>query len=356
MRTERERKSDALNRRNFLKLAVVGGIAGGLLIVEEKFKIFESLTKQNPTPTPNPTETPTPTNTPLPTATETPRPTPTPEVKQDLLNLEEQLKSEIENYKGQTAISIIDVTTGEKIDVNGEVLHKPGCVANLLCALTIINELARGTANFTKEEIEDTLTYMVRHSDPSRALQLVKVLGGGELGTLDNSFIGSGVAKINEFREFCGMKRSDYDHPPGCEDIYNQGQENKIVPNELIQVLLELAKGELFPGEWNDYAIWVMKYNKPGFGFMIASQIPEDEADVAHKVGWTEGCTDTINDAGLVLAHDNRFKYAICCFWQGDECPGTQEELFYGVDSPGQFLGKICGISYQTFTTRYGHP
>jgi hypothetical protein len=342
MGTKRERESGALSRRNFLKLAGGAGIAGSFLIADERLHLLRSITQ--PSPTCTPTETPTPTNTPLPTPTETPKPTSTPEHSPEMLSLKDQLKSEIDNFPGETAIAVTDVLTGEKIDVYGERPQKPGCVANLLCALTAIDGLSEGTATYSKEEIEDTMTTMIRHSDPIQGRNLVEIIG--------NSDVYAGIAKINNCRQKWAMVGSLYDHPPAYDEYSTPGKTNLIVPNEMNMVLTKLAKGELFAGDWNEYAIWAMKFNKLGLNFMIPWEIPESEATVAHKVGWTPGCNDTINDVGLILANDGRFKIAISCMFQGQECP-LQDDLFYG---PGVFLSKLAGISYRTFTARYGHP
>jgi len=340
---EKEKLSRVFSRRDFLKIGAVAAAGAGVWLLESKSKTAKEASTFDPQPTLAP---PTPEEYRVGVPGVSKNEPPTPEkitASPEMVDLQSRLKAEIDSFDGQTAVSVTDILTGEQIDVYGDRPQKPGCVANLLCALTTIAELSEGRATFTKEEIEVTMTIMVRHSNPSKGLELVKILGNGD--------IQAGIAKINYWRNLWGMKGSFYDHPPAF-DGYSQGRQNLIVPNEMNQVLAKIAKGELFGGDWNNYAIWVMENNKPGLNFMIPYYVPESEATVAHKVGWVPGCTDTINDVGLVLANDNRFKIAISCMYQGQECQ-SENGLFYG---PGVFLGKLAGMAYETFTTRYGHP
>jgi hypothetical protein len=341
----KEKPPRTFSRRDFLKIGSIAVAGAGIWLFESKSPTAKEVSVLDPiSPTPEEYRIGAPgvtKNKPL-----------TPEkkiVSPEMAKLQNDLKLEIDNYPGRTAISVTDILTGEQIDVNGDRPQKPGCVANLLCALTAIAELSTGKATFTKEEIEGTMTTMVRYSNPSEGLELVGILGNGD--------IQAGIAKINSWRNVWEMNGSFYDHPP-VFDNYSQGSENLIVPNEMNKVLAKLARRELFFEDWNDYAVWVMKYNKPSLNFMIPVNIPESEATVAHKVGWVPICgasdkiNSRINDVGIVFANDNRFKYAISCMFQGDECL-SEDQLFYG---PGAFLGKLAGMSYETFTARYGHP
>lgn len=269
-------------------------------------------------------------------------------ISAEMVNLREHLAAEIAKYQGRIGISITDTQSGESINVNGQRAQLPGCVANLPCALTVVSELARGNAPFTKSEIEPYLLIMVRNSDPHAGLRVVEALGSGN--------IAKGVDKINRQMEEWTMFGSLYDHPPVYGDRYSvKGENNFIVPNEMGKVLTRLATGGLFRKDnnfdWNNYALRVMANNKVGLNFMIPGEIPESEATVYHKVGWFYGNPNTINDAGVIKAQDGGFIYSVVAMYENYETTIDEESLFYG---PGFFLRKLSKITYDTFTQKYG--
>ncbi len=345
-----------ISRRKFLSSITTLAAAGTAAVVISEFngqQLFKS-GKQNPKVeiVPN-TNTPTPTHTPVytdiggePTAIPTPE---KPILSKEMLNLQETLKSEIDAYHGQTAIAITDVKTNETIEVNGNRPQLPGCVANLACALTVVSELSKNKALFTKENIEEDLTIMVRHSNPSVGLRVVEAIGGGS--------IKEGVNKINQSMKEWGMYKSFYDHPPAYDTTYSANDNsNQMAATEINSVLTKVANSQLFDKkdfDWNVYALWVMSKNKPGLNFMLPGQIPENDAEVFHKVGWVPGQPNTINDAGVVSALDHRFLYTITFMYQNYETAVEEDALFYG---PGLFGSNLSKITYDMFSQKYPLP
>lgn len=267
-------------------------------------------------------------------------------ISAEMAALGDRLGLEIENYPGRSAISIADITGNESIDVNGQRAQLPGCVANLACALNVVAEIASGKASFSKEAIEPHLLKMVRNSDPHEGLEVVYMLGGGD--------VQEGVLKINKQMKNWGMEGSLYDHPPAYLETYSlQGENNYLIANEVNMVLAKLARRKLFGAGWDEYALWVMANNKAGLNFMIPGEIPGSEAIVYHKVGWFYGKPNTINDVGVVEAVDGSFKYSIAAMYENYQSNISEQSLFYG---PGFFLRKLSRIAYDTFVQKYGRP
>ena len=318
----------AISRRQLLKLAATGAIAGAGLIAESKLAFLNSLAWARLLDEESSEEERT---------------------SSEMLSLRDHLAAEIENYSGQTAISVTNILTGETIDLNGNRPQLPGCVANLPCALTAIAKLSAGTASYTKEQIEPAMTTMVRYSNPTAGLRVVETIG--------ERSVAAGVATINYLMKLWGMERSFYDHPPAYESSYSvQGDSNWLVANEINKVLARMARNQLFPYKefnWNLYALWVMADNKPGLNFIIPGEIPETEAIVVHKVGWFPGLPHSINDAGVVAAKDHRFAYVITFMHQNADFAISEKALFYG---PGFFGRKLSKIVYESFLARYGQP
>jgi hypothetical protein len=339
--------SSTLSRRRLLQLAITALAGAGLWLVKSENHILGVQAPEAIQPTPPPTTQPEKYVIGVPGVIRS-------EIEKvpvavDLVLLKDHLASEIENYRGQTAISITDIKTGETIDVNGDRLQLTGCVANLFCALTVIAQESLG--KIPREEVEYPLTMMVRHSNPHYGNQLVYRLGDGSAEV--------GVKMINYFMKLWGIEKSIYNNPPAyssyCLTGCASGEANKATANEINKVLVKLARNKLYPPSpdfnWNFYAFWVMCDNKPGLNFMIPGEISASQAIVAHKVGWYYGQPHTINDVGIVVARDNRFSFAISCLHQNFDFSLDEQTLFY---DPGFFLRRLAGLSYQTFLNRYG--
>ncbi len=296
-----------------------------------------------PTQTPKPTEKPT--QKPTETFTTEPTSTKTPETKLQTENqiLKEKLAKEIENFHGRNAVSITDIFTGESISVNGERPQLPGCVANLPLALAAVHEIFNMDSPLKSADIEPHLFSMVKNSNPHEGVEVVRQLGGGD--------ITKGIQMVNDFMKKWGMKNSFYDHPPAYPGEYSIAERsNRIVPNEMNQVLAKLAAGKLLQSEnAMKYALSMMSNNKPGLNFMIPGQIPDSEATVFHKVGWYYGKPNTINDAGIVISDDGRFMFSIVVMHEGDE--HIDEQTLF--QDAGLFLSRLSKIAYDSFKSRY---
>ncbi len=296
-----------------------------------------------PTQTPKPTETPT--HTPTPESTKTPEPSKTPEKPpvNELTILHDKLANEIEGFHGRNAISITNILTGESIDVNGERPQLPGCVANLPLALAAVHEIFNMDSPLKSADIEPHLFSMVKNSNPHEGVEVVRQLGGGD--------ISKGIQMVNDFMKKWGMKDSFYDHPPAYPGEYSMAEKsNKIVPDEMNQVLATLAAGTLLQTEnAMKYALRMMRNNKPGLNFMIPGQIPDSEATVYHKVGWFYGRPNTINDAGIVVSDDGKFMFSIVVMHEGDE--HIDEQTLF--QDAGMFLSKLSKTVYDYFKSKY---
>jgi beta-lactamase class A len=260
----------------------------------------------------------------------------------EMQGLQEGLTSEIAKSNGKIAVAITNVLTGESINVNGDVPHLPGCVSNLTAAFTAIAELERGTALFTKEQIEPHMFTMVRQSNPFEGKNVYELIGGGS--------VINGLIKVNEQMQEWGMKGSVTDHPPAyyqSKSYLLKGENNIVVPNELNNVLARLSVNKLFENiENNEYAREIMRHGKPGQTFMIPRPIPSTEADIGHKVGWWNiGNSNTINDAAFVRAWNGSYAYSMVAMYENHNGYMNENTLFAG---PGGELRNLSAITFST--------
>ncbi len=356
-----------INRRQILRLAVgtsAGLITGGC-IVEPINQTPTTGPEGSPaanilseTPLVDPMATELITNTPTRIATtrpsgttSTPEPSSTRSTESSSLSpemseLQHSLASRIESYKdyqGRTAIAVTDVKTGQVINVNGNRPQLTGCVANLPLMLTVVNEIHKGKAPYSRNDFEGHLIPMVRNSDPHEGKTVVSMLGG------DN--IQHGIEIVKATMNSWGMTGSRYNHPPAYPSEYTDSEaSNQIVANELNEVLARLAANKLYGGvDMNEYAKFIMSNNKSGLNFMIPGNI-SNRAEVAHKVGWFYGFPNTINDAGIVKDNKGRFAYSIVTMFENFSDNINEQTLFTG---PGSFLAELSEMVYDKFDQKY---
>src|SRR3989344_5204441 len=119
-------------RRALLPLALTGALIAGITGYQNNKE--ESVA---------PTYTPTITSTATPTSTPSPSPTPDP-----IYDLQRSLEQKVRGYEESTgmniAIAVTDLQTRKTISVDGDELHRPGCVINQFPLYMIAEEAQKG--------------------------------------------------------------------------------------------------------------------------------------------------------------------------------------------------------------------
>src|SRR5919106_2194683 len=150
------------------------------------------------------------------TAEASPTPTPpgflmTADVGADLVDLQSTLQKAIASYpvRGEYAVAVTDLQSGETISVNGGVPQLSGCTINLFVLFQVAIDLEAGKYPLTlvDELVRDTTW----SSDAVTARELYEIVGNGD--------VTEGVRIVDGLiRNRLGIEGVLLDHPPGYPD------------------------------------------------------------------------------------------------------------------------------------------
>lgn len=279
----------------------------------------------SPRATPSPTPRPSPSLTPPPLADE-PQPggdqpgtvvpdkhgtRPENTAGEELLGLRDILQDEIATYAAQTGgtdvgIAVTDLQTGETISVNGNLLHKTGCVINLFALLAAVDRFEDGAAS--PSSVSWSVQKGIGGSFPPEVKNFLSVIFGD---------FRAGVAHARTLMDEWGLETAQFDHVPyyGTEPY----QPNILTALETNDVLARLWYGELFGPEWTDYTIGVLRNSFSYVDYILPKYLPWS-ATVGHKIGYHWDFDGWVNnDVGIVsfTGDDGQQKaYAISYFSQ----------------------------------------
>ncbi len=209
-----------------------------------------------------------------------------------VLTLRDELAREIDDYSEQVGgvdvgIAVTDLQTNETISINGNILHKTGCTINLFAFLAAVSEFQAGRAS--PWDLSESISHGIGGSYPP------------EVANFLDSIFGSypeGVQRARELMASWGMKTSYFDHVP-----YYGGDApapNVLTALETNDILARLYRGQLFSGEWTQYALDTLRDIAPYVQYILPKYLPW-EATVAHKIGYywdDDGWVN--NDVGIV--------------------------------------------------------
>lgn len=230
---------------------------------------------------------------------------------EELLGLRDILQNEIDSYAAQAGgidvgIAVTDLQTGETISVNGNSLHKTGCVINLFALMAAVDRFEDGAAS------------------PSAVSWSVQKGIGGSFPPEVKNFLGvifgdfhAGEAHARTLMDDWGLETAQFDHVPyyGTEPY----QPNILTALETNDVLARLWYGELFDPAWTDYTIGVLRNSFSYVDYILPKYLPWN-ATVGHKIGYHWDFDGWVNnDVGIVsfTGDDGQQKaYAISYFSQ----------------------------------------
>ncbi len=293
------------------------------------------------TPSPRPARSPTPAST---TPAVTPNPSdipaggdqpsgPLPDVhgnipenvnaSSQMITMQQELNSLIEEYRAisgiDVGIAVTDLQTGQTVSVNGNKVHKTGCVINLYALLAAVTEFQAGNA-----------------SPSSNYTNIKEGIGGSHppfvRAFLDNYFgsYNTGVQRANELMDSWGLKITDYDHVPyygGSDDP----PPNIATALETNITLTQLWNRQLFNEEWSQYTLDVLRDGYAYVAYIIPKYLPW-YATVGHKIGYFWDYDGWVNnDVGIVT------------FTGADGTDKSYAISYYSQFAPSEYAGYSFG-------------
>ncbi|HUF54418.1 MAG TPA: serine hydrolase [Dehalococcoidia bacterium] len=308
----------------------------------------------SPSNTPQKTPVPTKPPTPTPGPTETPQASPVPggdqpggqlppthgsrpenTAQEEMLGLRDILQAEVDAYRAQTGtdvgIAVTDLVTGELVSVNGNNVHKTGCVINMFALLAAVDKFQAG------EAVPSWASWSIK-----------KGIGGSfppEVKNFLDVFFGNfrdGEQHARDLMAKWGMQTYQFDHVPyyGAEPYLS----NILTALETNDILARLYWGELFNSEWTDYTLGVLRDSFAYVDYILPKHLPYT-ATVGHKIGYHWDYDGWVNnDVGIVTftgADGGQKAYAISYFSQY---------------APSEFAGYSFGARLSLLTWNFMAP
>lgn len=284
---------------------------------------------QSPTPSPRRTATssPAPVTTPTPD-TETPQtggdqpsgPLPDaqgniPEnvnLSPEMTQLRDTLAAMIAEYKKtvpsiDVGVAVTDLVTLETVSIEGNDVHKTGCVINLFALLAAVDVFEAGQSSPYGQEY--SIKKGIGGSYPPEVRNFLSRTFGNYL---------DGVQHARDLMSSWGLKIATYDHVPYYGSSDNPPP-NIVTPLEVNSVLTRLYYGQLFNAEWTGYTVGVLNDSYSYVDYILPKYLPYN-ATVGHKIGYFWDYDGWVNnDVGIVTftGADGQTKaYAISYFSQ----------------------------------------
>jgi beta-lactamase class A len=278
-------------------------------------------TPQLPPPTatapPEATTVPAPTSTPAPPSPATP-PSPTPipeqpvvEVAAPISELEETLAGLVDAYwsRGEFAVAVTDLQTGETVGVDLDRRHLSACSINFFVLLQATIDVQDG--RYEEPLVGDLIRATTWSSNPVTARELYRIAGDGD--------VLAGVERVADLARELGGAGITLDHPPlFAAESLGADRNNWVTPRAMNEALRATYSGDVLKGEWLDYLLEAMTAVKPGLNYLMAVG---PESPVSHKNGFFQASDGSWvdNDVAIVrFEQDGADRaYAISFFSQG---------------------------------------
>ncbi len=259
-------------------------------------------------------------------------------VSAEMLGLKDDLAATISDYTARTGtdvgLAVTDLQTGETISINGNVLHKTGCVINLFALFAAVDEFQAGAAS--PSGLEYSIKKGIGGSYPPEVKNFLQAIYG---------YYPDGVQHARDLMTSWGMKTGWYDHIP-----YYGGENpppNILTPLELNRIFSQLWNGQLFNQQWTNYTISVLRDSYAYVNYILPKYLPW-YVTVGHKIGYYWDYDGWVNnDVGIVSwpsADGSTKAYAISYFSQ-----------YAPSEAAGYTFGQTLSLdAYNFMAGRYG--
>ncbi len=213
------------------------------------------------------------------------------ELSAEMESLYKDLAGRIAEYNAATgvdvAVAVTDLQTGEVASVNGNAVHKTGCVINLFALLSVVNEFDEG--NSSPAGLEYSIKRGIGGSYPPEVRRfLTRVYGD----------YATGLSATRSLMSGWGLRTTYMDHVPYYGTV--NPPPNVATALEVNDIITRLWRGQLFDREWSNYAIGVLQDSYWYVDYVLPKWLPWN-ATVGHKIGYFADWDGWVNnDVGFV--------------------------------------------------------
>ncbi|MEO5774528.1 MAG: serine hydrolase [Sphingomicrobium sp.] len=221
-----------------------------------------------------------------------------------LIDLEQQLIALVTQKSADVGIAVLDLKTGNTVDVRGNRPYPMASTVKIAVAATYLAQVEHGRRTLDDRiggsTASSLMERMIIHSDNAATDMLLRDLGGP--GSIHTWLQDNGIANIRVDRtisQLLGAKRDLWD------------MRDSTTPNAMVELLRRIDSGQLLQPQSRQYLLGLMKRCQTGKNRMKAL-LPWG-TPVEHKTGTLTGLSD---DVGFITMPDGR-RLAVAIFARG---------------------------------------
>jgi len=253
--------------------------------------------------------------------------------------LQQSVKDEISQFKGETGIIIKDLQAGWEFTENRDKLFPSASLAKVplmaVCFLAAEQGRIKLNRNIALKPSDKLTGSGVLKNMPAGTLFSVERLIGLMIYDSDNTATNiltnlAGIDYLNSaFKKF-GLKNTSLSRKIADYKLRNKGIENYTTAEDMALLLEKIYRGTLGNKNVSDQCIRVLKLNR--INDRIPKYLPAGIV-VAHKTGLENG---VCHDAGIVFARNGDFIIVVLTkYWNFDSAAAKE------------FIAKISLLAYQ---------
>lgn len=233
--------------------------------------------------------------------------------------LQADLAAMVASWPGEHAVSVLDITTGRMISLNGARPQLAACTIKIPILVAVAQDLEAG--RYRMEDVDGLVRSAMGPSNTWPVRELLRISGGDD--------VGAGVQRANAIMAQLGAQRSLLTHPPGYYwEEYGYAASHGIVDNlltsdDLVRVLAAIYEREAVSPLVGDYVLWSMSLAPTWMNNSLGAPLPAG-VELYHKVGQLYGPFHTWNDAGIVVYERDGERRAYAVAYLGSYDAGWQ--------------------------------
>ncbi|MBE7052917.1 MAG: serine hydrolase [Ruminococcaceae bacterium] len=123
-----------------------------------------------------------------------------------LEGLKEEIQKEIENYDGEWAVYVEDLSNGDYIEINNKKMVSASLIKLFIMGKTY-EEIEKG--NMQEDAVEESLKSMITISDNEASNVLVAAIGGGKYTDMYSETFKKGLKEVNSYVSSLDFKNTE---------------------------------------------------------------------------------------------------------------------------------------------------
>ncbi len=261
-----------------------------------------------------------------------------------MVALGQRLADAVRSMRGEVAVSVVDLQTGEAVAVNGDRQQMAGCSDKIYIMMTLAKAIAAG--EMREADVHADVLEMMGPSETPPARRIIARLGNGD--------VAAGLRRVNAMTRAVGAARSIMTHPPGYYgeeygyEVETGIIDNLVTTNDYNRALATLWKTDFFTPSEREYILWSMTIASIPLGHHKGIQLPlwgNPDATVYHKPGGMFEPDNTWADTGIIAFTVNGHRYAYAISVLAQHTSVIWESRAYAA--------RLSALAWETMAARY---